>query len=87
MINFSDKWCEQGGYFDETGGNKLFTISLLKGYQDTNYYVQFSIQGNNQDNYYDEDQWIVSKTLLNFTYFNSDQTNCYLFWETKGYVN
>ena len=84
---YSDKCCEQYGYCTTTGTNTQITVKLLKSYRDTNYNIQFTQQGPASDNYYDEDQWVTTRNVDSFLYYNSDTVNCSIFWRTVGYIN
>ena len=86
-VKISDKCCEQYGYCTTTGTNTQITVTLLKSYRDTNYNIQFTQQGPASDNYYDEDQWVTTRNVDSFLYYNSDKANCNIFWRTVGYIN
>ena len=83
---YSDGWCEQGGY--STSSN--VTIKLLKTYANTNYTITLGKAFNNETNTRFPNIVSTTKTKSQFkvtgTYNNTTGTDCYFYWETKGYM-
>ena len=83
---WSDGWCEQGGY--STSSN--VTIKLLKTYANTNYTITLGKAFNNETNTRFPNIVSTTKTTAQFkvtgTYNNTTGTDCYFYWETKGYM-
>lgn len=83
---YSDGWCEQGGY--STSSN--VTIKLLKTYANTNYTITLGKAFNDETNTRFPNIVSTTKTTAQFkvtgTYNNTTGTDCYFYWETKGYM-
>ena len=83
---WSDGWCEQGGY--STSSN--VTITLLKTYANTNYTITLGKAFKNETNTRIPNIVSTTKTTAQFkvtgTYNNTAGTDCYFYWETKGYM-
>lgn len=83
---YSDGWCEQGGY--STSSN--VTIKLLKTYANTNYTITLGKAFNDETNTRFPNIVSTTKTTAQFkvtgTYNNTVGTDCYFYWETKGYM-
>ena len=83
---WSDGWCEQGGY--STSSN--VTITLLKTYANTNYTITLGKAFNNETNTRFPNIVSTTKTTTQFkvtgVYNNTSGTDCYFYWETKGYM-
>ena len=83
---WSDGWCEQGGY--STSSNII--ITLLKTYANTNYTITLGKAFNNEANSRFPNIVSTAKTTAQFkvtgVYNNTTGTDCYFYWETKGYM-
>lgn len=83
---YSDGWCEQGGY--STSSNVI--ITLLKTYANTNYTITLGKAFNIETNTRFPNIVSTTKTTAQFkvtgTYNNTTGTDCYFYWETKGYI-
>ena len=83
---WSDGWCEQGGY--STSSN--ITIKLLKTYANTDYTITLGKAFNTEISSRFPNIVSTTKTTAQFkvtgTYNNKTGTDCYFYWETKGYM-
>lgn len=83
---YSDGWCEQGGY----SATSNVTITLLKTYANTNYTITLGKAFSNETNTRNPNIVSTTKTTAQFkvtgTYNNTAGTDCYFYWETKGYM-
>jgi hypothetical protein len=84
---YSDGWIEQGGQSNATlSQDSNITITLLKIFKNTNYYVNSIIYGENKSINSQGENQIYSKTISTFVYFHgADTTTNHLIWEAKGY--
>ena len=86
---YNDGWCEQGGLNNTTGSGTLATVTLLKPYRDTNYFVtRTNLNGTGNGPYANFTGGIQSRTEVGFT-FIVDTAGTYCngtLWEAKGYT-
>ena len=86
---YNDGWCEQGGLNNTTGSGTLATVTLLKPYRDTNYFVaRTNLNGTGNGPYANFTGGIQDRTETGFT-FIVDTAGTYCngtLWEAKGYT-
>lgn len=83
---WSDGWCEQGARVPQSNNDVNVSVTFLKAYKDTNYYI--NLTSNTTDNTFNGSQpnWVNSRTETGF----SAHIDCYGTdthdWQACGYI-
>ena len=82
---YSDGWCEQGGLRSYVADSA--SVSLLKTYQDTSYFVSLTDVDRNDTGGADALSVLASKTISNFVISTASIADGGILWEAKGYIS
>ena len=83
---YSDGWCEQGGVSQSAGDQTTNTISLLKNYTDTNYYILFA-QNAGVEGPYTNGCTAKNKTTNSFALVYRTGGTASFYWQACGYIS
>lgn len=89
---YSDGWCEQGGIYDKGSEATMFsaTLSLLKPFIDSNYFVSAIAGGMAGNKYGEYGVNAENKTTSSFDIYyytgSSADGSRYITWEAKGFL-